>query len=98
MSSTRKDLLSALMRERKTAYTQVFGLTTNSSTLVLADLKRFCRDRQSTFHPDPQWHALLEGRREVVLRVLDFLELSIEDLVIKYGGSDASPTMLVPAS
>jgi hypothetical protein len=42
---------------------------------VLADLDRFCRGNQSAFHPDPRTHALLEGRREVLLRLLHFLNI-----------------------
>lgn len=74
------------MRERKTAYTLVFGQDTPQSKAVLADLRRFCRERESTFNPDARVHALLEGRREVVLRILDFVELDLESLVDKYGG------------
>lgn len=42
---------------------------------VLADLGRFCRANSSTFHPDARTHALLEGRREVILRLLSFLKI-----------------------
>lgn len=76
------------MRDRKMAYTQVFGVETPANRAVLVDLQHFCRNRASTFHPDPRVHALLEGRREVVLRIADFLELNVEQLVAKYGGTD----------
>ena len=42
---------------------------------VLADLNRFCRGNSSAFHADPRVHALLEGRREVLLRLLTFLKI-----------------------
>lgn len=42
---------------------------------VLADLDRFCRGNASAFHADPRIHALLEGRREVLLRLLHFLNI-----------------------
>jgi hypothetical protein len=42
---------------------------------VLADLNRFCRGNASTFHADPRTHALLEGRREVLLRLLTLLKI-----------------------
>lgn len=42
---------------------------------VLADLGRFCRADASTFHADPRIHALLEGRREVLLRLINFLKI-----------------------
>lgn len=45
---------------------------------VLADLRKFCRGDQSTFHTDPRVHALLEGRREVFLRILAMLNMPSE--------------------
>lgn len=45
---------------------------------VLADLRKFCRGDQSTFHQDPRIHALLEGRREVFLRILAMLNMPSE--------------------
>jgi hypothetical protein len=48
---------------------------------VLADLAWFCRAEQSTFHADPRAHALLEGRREVWLRIQEHLNLDTDDLL-----------------
>lgn len=75
------------MRDRKIAYQTMFGQDTPGSKAVLADLKVFCRANRSTFDADPRVHALLEGRREVVLRIIDHLELTVEQLVAKYGGN-----------
>lgn len=47
---------------------------------VLADLARFCRAGESTFHPDARVHAVLEGRREVWLRIQKYLRLSAADV------------------
>ena len=47
---------------------------------VLADLARFCRAGESTFHPDPRVHAVLEGRREVWLRIQKYLRLTAADI------------------
>ena len=47
---------------------------------VLADLARFCRANESTFHPDPRVHAVLEGRREVWLRIQKYLRLTAADV------------------
>ena len=65
------------------------GTPSNDGQKVLADLRKFCRGDRSTFDADPRIHALLEGRREVFLRILamlgvpseatkDFLEVSDE--------------------
>lgn len=53
---------------------------------VLVDLEGFCRARQSTFNPDPRVHALMEGRREVWLRIQEHLGLSEDDLWKMKGG------------
>ncbi len=53
---------------------------------VLADLANFCRAHESTFETDPRAHALLEGRREVYLRIRDHIELSEEDHIKKVIG------------
>lgn len=47
---------------------------------MLADLNRFCRGNASAFDPDPRIHALLEGRREVLLRILAFLNVDSAEL------------------
>jgi hypothetical protein len=45
---------------------------------VLADLVGFCRYRESTYHPDDPPEAIrhLEGRREVLLRILTYGDIS----------------------
>lgn len=47
---------------------------------MLADLNRFCRGNASTFDPDPRIHALIEGRREVLLRIIGFLNVDSAEL------------------
>lgn len=86
---SREDQLN-VVRDRKIAYTQVFGVETPANKAVLADLRRFCRASESTFHVDARVHALIEGRREVVLRIIDFIDLSIDELVEKYGGTNVA--------
>lgn len=51
--------------------------------LVIADLMRFCRARDSTFHVDPRAHACLEGRREVWLRLDMYSTTSPDEIVAK---------------
>ena len=58
--------------------------------LVLEDLAQFCRAEESCFHADPRIHAVLEGRREVYLRIQDHLRLSKSQLWEKYG--NGTPT------
>lgn len=47
---------------------------------VMEDLLKFCRWHETAFHPDPRVHAMLEGRREVMRRILQHLNLSLDDL------------------
>lgn len=65
-------------------YQRVFldddGMPSLSGQKVLADLRKFCRVDRSTFEVDPRAHALLEGRREVALRILTMIGLKGEDL------------------
>ncbi len=51
------------------AYAHVFAENSPYVQDVIADLDKFCRMRESTFHADPRLHALLEGRRETALRI-----------------------------
>jgi hypothetical protein len=67
------------LRIRKSAYNQVFG-GHGASVTVLKDLASFCRAHETTFHADPRAHAVLEGRREVWLRIQQHLNLSDEEL------------------
>lgn len=72
------------LAERRTDYTRTFD--TPHGAKVLADLAKFCRAQESTFHPDPRVHAVAEGRREVWLRIQQHLNLSEQDLWRAFGG------------
>jgi hypothetical protein len=72
------------LADRQRAYLVTFN--GEFAKAVLADLEAFCRARQSTFRTDAREHALLEGRREVFLRLEDHLRLNLDELIAKYGG------------
>ena len=55
--------------------------TADDMIVVGADLRRFCRADASTFHPDPRAHAVLEGRREVWLRIEQYSTLTTEEII-----------------
>jgi hypothetical protein len=55
-----------------------------SGDAVLKDLAVFCRANESCFHPDPRVHAVMEGRREVFLRIQEHLKLTDEQLLLIY--------------
>lgn len=49
--------------------------------VVEFDLRRFCRADVSSFNPDSRAHALLEGRREVWLRIHQFSTLTTDQII-----------------
>lgn len=67
---------------RAQAYARCFK--TPDGEDVLRDLAKFCRARQSTFHPDARVSAVMEGRREVWLRIAEHLHLSEDELYNRY--------------
>lgn len=66
------------LEDKRKAYEVVFGGPLGQ--IVLNDLADFCRADSSTFDPDPRVHAFVEGRREVWLRINEFLNLTPAEL------------------
>lgn len=82
------DRLKNFLVTRKQAYCQVFKLEDKFAKTVLEDLAQFCRANETTFHADPRVHAVLEGRREVFLRITAHLELDSAELMKLFGRKD----------
>lgn len=77
---------AAIVRGRKTAFARVFrdgNASLDDVAIVMEVLKKFCRWRDTTFHPDARLHAVAEGRREVLLLVDDYCELPVDELLAK---------------
>lgn len=72
--------LMEFLFQRRNAYCRLFKNESPDAKLVLTDLAHFCRAHDSTFHPDERTQALLEGRREVWLRIQRHLNLTEEEL------------------
>ena len=66
------------LRTRKQDYVQV--LKGVHGERVRDDLAKFCRANESTFHPDPRVEGIMQGRREVWLRIQQHLDLSEDEL------------------
>lgn len=60
------------------AYCVAFG--TLDGKRVLADLVAYCFGRKSTFDPNERVHARNEGRRDVLMRIAEFTNLSLEEI------------------
>jgi hypothetical protein len=78
-----KQAVLTFLRSRKRAYIETFDNPVGQK--VLSDLAKFCRAHETTFHPDPRMHAVLEGRREVFLRIQKHLQLTEEQLWALHG-------------
>jgi len=77
------------LRQRKKAYQ--LALTSPAGQEVLQDLMEFCRAKKPCFDPDPRIHAVLEGRREVWLRIEEHLERTSSELYRLYTGQALEP-------
>lgn len=75
-----KNKLDDELRGKILAYNNVFTKENQFVRPVLEDLAKFCRAHESTFHPDARAHAVLEGRREVWLRIQQYLNLTLDEL------------------
>lgn len=80
MSQKRKSEFTRELQSKRLAYNRVFDKANVYTEEVLKDLAKFCRAHQTAFHADARMHAVLEGRREVWLRIQEFLNLPIEEL------------------
>lgn len=68
----------AFLKQRQLAYQRTF--TGVSGEIVLADLAKFCRAHETTFHPDARMSAVLQGRHEVWVRISQQLHLTDEQI------------------
>ncbi len=83
-----KEQIRSILIYRKQSYRIVFSEESLMARAVLKDLAKFCRANESCFHADQRLHAVLEGRREVFLRIINHLNLTSEEFLKKYGGKD----------
>jgi len=79
-----EQILKDGLAQRHLAYSCVFDAKNKFAQTVMEDLKRFCRAEISTYSPDARTHALLEGRREVFLRIQDHINLGFDQLYAQY--------------
>jgi len=78
-----KEGLREELQSRQDGYKTVFKGVNGQE--VLKDLSRFCRENEScVVLGDRDATLVLEGRREVILRIMDHLDMSPEDLWKKY--------------
>lgn len=73
------DRIKDFLTSRKQSYQKTFSGVHGER--VLEDLAGFCRANETTFLPDARASAVLEGRREVWLRIQKHMNLSPDQLV-----------------
>ena len=78
MSDDGKIVAKEQLIDRSKAYRNVFD--TDEGEHLLKDLARFCRAHESTFVESQRLSDVLEGRREVWLRIQHHLKLTDEEL------------------
>lgn len=69
-----KDFLRSRGQSYRLVFKGIHGQT------VLHDLSRFCRANESTFHKDPRLEGVMQGRREVWLRIAAHLNMTEDEL------------------
>lgn len=87
---TALERIREFISQRRYAYLRTFDTKSVYAQEVLADLAKFCRANESTFHADPRVHAVAEGRREVWLRITRHLNLTEEQLYALHGAAAPS--------
>lgn len=75
---TPQEIAHALNENAQRSYQIVFG--SPDGRLVLADLIAFCHGRKSEFDPDPRQHAFNSGKRAVLCRITEFMNLTLEEI------------------
>lgn len=63
------------LARKSSFYRAVFNPETLAGKEVLTDLAEFCRAHEPTFHTDPRLEGVLQGRREVWLRIQKYSRL-----------------------
>jgi hypothetical protein len=80
------------LRGIKRSYQLTFQINQPANVEVMIDLSRFCRATESCVIPgDRDKTLILEGRREVWLRIQEYLNLSPEQLYALKGGNAPQP-------
>lgn len=80
------------LRDRSSAYKTVFKENEVAQHIVLEDLARFCRANETCAVPgDRDRSLILEGRREVWLRIQQHLGLTEKELMAIYNRKTIAP-------
>lgn len=76
--SSSEELARSRNEAAQRAYLVVFG--SPDGRIVLGDLIADCFGRRSEFDPDERVHAFNSGKRAVLMRIAEFVNLSLEEI------------------
>lgn len=65
-----------ILKGKERAYRLSLG--NESGKEVIADLRSYCNGTRSNFNSDPLEMARMEGRREVFMRIVNFMKIDYE--------------------
>lgn len=88
----RSFLSKARVRSLRKAYQRVF--LGEAGQMVLQDMAKFCRASESVMDMDDRKTFLLIGRNEVWLRIMNHLNLTVEEIYTLSGGRNVRLTTL----
>jgi hypothetical protein len=74
------------LERRQQAYKRIFNGFDEDRKIVMGDLINFCRLSGTPWSENERVHCLLTGRHEVGSRILDHVNLTLDELVLKYSG------------
>jgi len=77
------------LEEDRAAYKQAFG--SPAGQIVLEDLSEFCRANEVCYNDNERKSWMLEGRREVWLRIQNHIGLTMEELAVLHGAQLSPP-------
>lgn len=85
ISETDYNTSLAAITDRQTAFRLCLAPGAASS-MLMEDLEKFCRAKETCWSEDARHHARLEGRREVWLHIREYLDNSAEEILVKLNG------------
>lgn len=71
-------MMHKFWQRKQWGYRQAFD--NEAGKIVLADLRIYCHATKTAFSSDPLEMARIEGRREVFMRVMDFLKVDYDTI------------------
>jgi hypothetical protein len=76
--TTREEIVRVQNENAQRAYRVLFG--TPEGRIVLGDLIAYCHGRKTEFDENDRKHAFKSGQRDVLMRICEFMNLTIDEI------------------